>query len=71
MSNLTVKVINDHQLNTESIINGLRMPLKTFAREIRSIDPRKKFKNLRGMFTAQIEKRSKSESTQKKKLRNE
>ena len=71
MSNLMVKVINDHQLNTESIINGLRMHLKDLAREIRGIDPRKEFKSLRGVFTAQIEKRSKSESTQKKKLRNE
>ena len=71
MSNLTVKVINDHQLNTESIINGLRMHLKALAREISSIDPRKKFRGLRGAFTAQMGKRSKSESTQKKKLRNE
>ena len=71
MSNLTVKVINGHQLDTKSIINGLRMPFKALAREIRSIDPRKKFRSLRSAFTAQIEKQSKNEPTQKKKLRNE
>ena len=66
MSNLMIKVINDHQLDTKSIINGLRIHLKDLAREIRSIDPRKKFKSLRKVFTAQIEKGSKSESKQKK-----
>ena len=71
MSNLMIEIINDHQLDTRSIINGLRIHLKTLAREIMSVDHRKKFKSLRSVFTAQIEKHPKSESTQKKKSRNE